>query len=311
MSANHKKFKSLTLETCPIMSFDQITKQLKWEKNMDKTVFPHKTNGQLKLLLGELLFFTEITRDTPLFNRENVNSFVVVYVGSCPGFHVPAIDYFFPGLTWELIDPTPMSVTLEKYVHRHKNRYTYTRDYADVKWAQHVVDKYPGKKIVLISDIRTSGDGEPTTQNLLDDYDLQEAIIKKLKPCAWMLKWRCPFPDSWPTTKEVKIPVGKIYVQAFAKPTSAELRIINLTGNLTTNVVTKQEGVIYEEKMCYFNQVLRRSQITNGLYDLIFHDKLYAFEIATRIFNYAWTNHAPVLGRTCDKIYHIYTALCK
>lgn len=303
-----QKYPVIKITPMPYVLFDDIKHRLEWRKSFEYSKFPHPTWGQLKLLLGELNFFISCVKKIKNFET-NKSDYVVVYIGSCPGMHIPMIDIFFPGLTWAFADPAQISPELQKFV--TDNKFIYHKGYADTTWIDSIKIRYPKKKFLFISDIRTAAPGrEPSTKNLLDDYKIQWDCLTALNPVAYTIKWRCPFPTDWPTKDKVYIFPGTVYVQAYAKPTSCELRLIHF-GEINPSKIqeiTKEDSIKIEQTMCYFNQVIRKSQIMNGPADLRFHDHLVAYDTAKNLVTYAWNVPEPETSnaRSIDKNYHIY-----
>jgi hypothetical protein len=113
-----------------------------------------------------------------------------------------------------------------------------------------------GPKILFISDVRTAppsttreSDQEHQTR-ISRDMDLQMHWHNLLDPVASILKFRLPWNLS-PTTSYLE---GEILLPVFGKHNTHEARLIVHRGA----AMTSYDNVLYEHRMSYFNQVVRK-----------------------------------------------------
>ncbi|ANS71155.1 poly(a) polymerase small subunit [Pteropox virus] len=242
----------------PFMYYDEIDGEEEYSKTIEQLApVKFSSQGQLKLLLGELFFLNK------LHVHGILDGATIIYIGSSPGTHIKWLyDYFTQigiVLQWILIDGRKHDVMLSKL------RYvTLVHKFCDEEYLRELKRTNKNARIVLISDIRSKKSGdEPSTEDLLSDYSLQNMMLSILKPVASSLKWRCPFPDQW--VKEFYIPTGREMLQPFAPPYSAELRIINIytSDKAQLRLITIEDAKIYERKMFYYNNTVRKKVIIN------------------------------------------------
>ncbi|AAR07424.1 68R [Yaba monkey tumor virus] len=242
----------------PIMYLDEIDNELKYDPNSaneKNKKFPFQ--GQLKLLLGELFFLSKLQRHGIL------DGSTVLYIGSAPGTHIRYLrDHFISmGLVikWMLIDGRHHDIILNGL--RDVSLITRFVDESYIKLLKKQL--YPSK-IILISDIRSKrGGNEPSTEDLLSNYALQNIMVSVLQPVASSLKWRCPFPDQW--LRDFYVPYGNEMLQPFAPLYSAELRLITIYSGepIKLRCITINDAKKYEKKMFYVNKVIRNKIILN------------------------------------------------
>ena len=142
---------------------------LKWEPHRSSRV----KNGQLKLLLYEILFFVYIRieklSDSPL---------VILYLGSASGHHLNVLikGFAFLNVRWELFDKKRHSKALSgNNVHIYE-------EYFDLNLH---ADYYKNRNVILISDIRTTDFNNCVTdKTLLRDYAFQNAVYTRLQPVS-------------------------------------------------------------------------------------------------------------------------------
>ncbi|BCT22608.1 poly(A)-polymerase small subunit VP39 PAPS [Carp edema virus] len=267
--------------TRPILKFSDITKQIKYEKFMETAEFPHNIKGQLKLFLSEILFFDYISFQKIVKNSKK--KILIIYAGSSPGTHIKTIIKLFhsPKILWYLIDPRKTQVRFQDMTNIRIEL-----GYATKDWAKEIKKNYPDNlyDIILISDIRTVDEGkEVSTKNLMEDYVIQDGLVQELKPIWSSLKWRCPFPDDW--HHDFNIYKGEEFLQAFANKTSAEIRLFVSSKNTREEkkIITQKDAVEYEEKMAYYNHVLRKTPILGFNKKFPYHDYLYLTELISKL----------------------------
>lgn len=186
-----------------------------------------------------------------------MNEYTILYIGSGPGHHIKLLidifsDYKFK---WELYDTTQHVRSLEDYSNNTTSGIKIYHQY----FTNDNILRYKDKKLIFISDIRTNNYGkEPSTNDLLENYKLQENIVKMLNPEFSLLKWRCPFPDK--TFQEFQTLSGLELLQVFTSKYSAEMRLICSKPYNFNRVINYEKSVDYEEKMFYYNKRIRNGE---------------------------------------------------
>lgn len=211
--------------------------------------------GQLKLLLNEIRFFSE---DLEIHNFKE-EDFILLYIGSGKGYHIPVLIDMYKKykIKWILYDPSGHCDELIKLSKEIPSKLViYNTLFTDKDIEDFIVPK--NYKFIFISDIRSVDDNatEPTTSNLLFDYKLQNNIITKLNPDFSLVKFRMPFPDQWNLQVFYK-PVGKEYIQAFTKNNSTEFRIFLNSLNTFQRISNIKSLIKYEELFSWYNNIYR------------------------------------------------------
>lgn len=242
-----------------IYTVEDIEYSLKYQENNNrKDLYNIHMNGQVKLLLNEIRFLNE---DVEMKNFIN-DKIRILYIGSGKGFHIPYLIQLYNkyDIIWEFYDPNGHCDNLNKIEKKNPQKIKIHNTYFTDKNIEYY--KYNERKLIFISDIRSIDENkkEPSTINLLNDYQLQNNILIQLKPMFSLVKFRMPFPDDWKTEYNFLKPIGKEYIQAFTKPSSTEFRIF--INSIITFEKISSPSVLkkYEEKLYWYNNVYR---ITN------------------------------------------------
>jgi hypothetical protein len=138
--------------------------------------------GQKKLLLSEIQFLTNICIK---LNIKNLKDYVIIYIGSADGTHLPILFNMFPELEWHLYDPNPFSKNVKKY---GKNKVFIYNEYFTNESINNI-NKKINKKIIFISDIRVTPKDEQVMKDMIDQgkwgIDLNAEYM--------LLKFRLPY----------------------------------------------------------------------------------------------------------------------
>ena len=225
--------------------------------------------GQRKLLLSEIEFLT-------LAKRGNPNPKIVLYAGAAPGNHIPFLADMFPEVYWVLFDPLPFSINPSERIAIYNRVFT----------SQDIDVHSSHDGVYLISDIRNT----PESSKKVEDYDayveednvLQQEWVRHPSVCASMIKHRLAFSKGL-----TSIPKGTPRIQAWARKGSTETRLISFfrhapPGGDDIIAVDKTpiefENIDQEEKMAYFNQVIRSKPVKDprfgACYDLMREAKI-------------------------------------
>jgi hypothetical protein len=251
---NFEKIIYLKYSKQGLFFFNQLSKKEEYESYHLNI----KGKGQLKLLLREFMFMNEIVQNENCKNKH----YIVLYIGSGPGIHLPIIISAFSSynISWHLYDTTEHSKPL-KALNIYKpnlvkifNRFFTEDDILD----------YKNKNIILISDIRTntSNTNEPSSEDLLRNYQLQGKSVIEINPDYTLLKWRCLFPDNF---TEFNMLTGLECLQCFNSKYSTEMFLIaskyqiDQQGNTGyhSRRITLDMAKDYEEKLFYYNKYLK------------------------------------------------------
>ncbi|ABJ08987.1 poly(A) polymerase small subunit [Nile crocodilepox virus] len=236
----------------PYLFFSDLSGEEEYSADYEQRRF--RSQGQLKLLLGELYFLDQLSKAGTLSGSPTV-----VYIGSAPGTHIRYLrDHFAKlgyELRWVLIDGREHDASL-----RGLPDVELVTRFVNEAYLHRLRAKLGDRAVVLISDIRAVRDGEPRTEDMLEDYRLQNKMVEVLKPVAFSLKWRCPFPDQW--TKDFVVIKGAEFLQPFRPSYSTEMRLLSLNGRpLTIRHVTLDAAKEYERKLFYLNHRVRRCTV--------------------------------------------------
>lgn len=226
------------------------------KKQISEYYYKYKKQGQLKLLLNEIRFLTE---SIEIQNFEK-DKFIILYIGSGKGYHIKTLINLYNkyNIKWILYDPEGHCDDLYKYRDENPNKIEINDTYFLENDINDFIIPYD-HKFIFISDIRSveKNKPEPTTKNLLFDYNIQNNILSKLKPDFSLLKFRMPFQDQWDNNDIFYKPVGEEYIQAFSKNSSTEFRIF-LNSIQTYQRISKKRYLIeYEEKFSWYNNNCR------------------------------------------------------
>ncbi|AQY16649.1 MC076 [Molluscum contagiosum virus subtype 2] len=260
----------------PLLYFHELTQTQEYDAEVERAArsrFP--AQGQLKLLIGELFFLNKLHR------REMLAGATVVYIGSAPGGHIRYLVEHFRALgvplRWMLLDGRSHDSRLQGLPD-----VTLVTRFVDERYLLRMRQALRGARVVLISDIRSRRGSEPSTEDLLYDYALQNSMLSILKPVASSLKWRCPFPDQW--LHNFYVVCGKELLQPFAPPFSAELRLLSVhAGAPRLRCIMPAAARDYEKKMFYLNNVIRRRIVLNFDYPNQEYDFFHMFHLLNTV----------------------------
>lgn len=226
--------------------------------------------GQRKLLLVEIEFLTKFASDGD----------IVLYAGAAPGNHIPYLSNLFPTLEFALFDPNDFAIKGGDNIRICQQYFT-----------EEIAHLFAGRDDVLfISDIRTAS---PSMMGLKEievrvenDNNAQMRWYEIINAKKTMLKFRLPWPVPFeldasgeliPSPHDSKTPnktykwvtkggekfvylKGDIYIQPWAPQTSTETRlVIDPFDKDKGPVMTTYNNTEYEERMFYFNNVMRPS----------------------------------------------------
>lgn len=243
-----------------IYNVDDILYSLTYSENkLKEKNYGFKMKGQLKLLLSEIRFLTEEVEIQNLKEKH----FTFLYIGSGKGYHIPLLISLYEkyNIDWVFFDPIGHCEKLHEYKHLSKKKIIIR----DELFSEQGINEFKDvENLLFVSDIRSTESNktgnvstEPTTENLLFDYGLQNKIIKELSPMFSLLKFRMPFPDDWREGDSFEKPIGKECLQAFTKPSSTEFRIFLNSVIAFEKIEKKDELNKYEEKFSWYNRIYR------------------------------------------------------
>lgn len=232
-----------------ITEVTQIKKRLKYYDVPNVNHYQIRSQGQLKLLFNEIRFFIEEIKPDPK------KHYKVIYIGSGKGYHIPKlIDMFSKyNITWIFYDPNGhckrlMDIRSDRI--QINDRLFLQEDISKITRSE-------SEQLVFISDIRSSSGREPTTENLLFDYKIQQDFIEQLNPDFSLVKFRMPFVSDWDSSMSFNQPEGPQYIQCFSKSTSTEFRIAVPKNPKFKTIKSVSILKEYEEKFFWFNQRYR------------------------------------------------------
>ena len=234
----------------PFLYYSELINRQKYDGTKSPTPNGIQNQGQVKLLLSELFFYS-------LINLNSLKNVTVIYAGCSPYTHGVKLMQFYKNnksLRWVYIDPRQIDSRILKY----KN-VKFIKQYLTKDLCKLLVKRY--SNIVFLSDIRDVSNQVVQSGDILHDQDLTIECVKILKPIYSFLKFRYPFPDSY-----IPIPMPteyQLFLQPFAKSASIETRMI-IKGDTKFKKSTLQDSLEYEEKLCYYNNHIKRHRVSNN-----------------------------------------------
>jgi hypothetical protein len=243
----------------------------KYTSNKDEQSSRNNPNdGQLKLLVGEMLFFAHCRNSVPDGDHMPV---LVVYVGAGPGTHLPPLlTHLISKTMWNfyLYDPTKFDEQLVALQKSNAQRLTLIqRIFTDKDAAEYAQAMQANKCVLFISDIRNEvlKDEKNRAIQIANDLKAQESWVRKIKPTFAYLKFRFPWPENGVIPNCKYLP-GKIFLQAFAPQNSTETRLVVCQND--TQGTFNYNPIKYDNQLCYINNILRPSDFDMQLATLIF-----------------------------------------
>ena len=102
--------------------YKNINKYLKFYES-NNTTNGHLKFGQLKLLISEIQFISTLILNK-LIDNKNLSNYVILYIGSESGIHIPTLIKLFPDFKYVLADPRKWSYELNsfsKFINKNNN----------------------------------------------------------------------------------------------------------------------------------------------------------------------------------------------
>ena len=246
--------------------------------------------GQMKLLVSEsALFYSMIQHGLTDWSR-----YIVVYVGSSPGSHLPVLFDLFAGLKWLLIDPSPASDTvnrmsLQSLISDNVNVTIWNKLFTD-DTVNEVLSFANGREIIYINDMRKicNAFAESTDEDQIAidmSYQLRWGLM--MNPLVMWLKFRPPYIANDKMVAKISIDdifggfgqegvsmmenmrkfeddthfiylSGDIFIQAFHPNNSTETRLLSIRNQSTgIHLLTVYDALSYDRKMSYYNTEIR------------------------------------------------------
>lgn len=252
--------------TTPILMYNQITREIPYQK---EDVYPNNISfgkrGQIKLFLAEVRYLTKILPHL----RTNKKK-LIIYIGAAPGVHILNVIKMFHNdtITWALYDSVKYCSELEDIDNLSKyNIELYHKYFTEVEIELYKNNSlYKDYDIHLISDIRTVSSGEPSTEDLIRDYNLENNIVTSLSPKTCFLKWRYPYitpRDKVNNLYRVNRVIGNIteeWVQSFTYPESSEMRMYIEGPNYTLKSISTEECLTADKRLQWYKMIGRYTE---------------------------------------------------
>ena len=237
--------------------------------------------------IGQLKLFYTLFEFLVICHTQNIDlgNSIVLYIGAAPGDNIYAVSKFFPEVIFALYDPRLFSKNLlqdDRFIINSEDKGWFKLDTCDdvIKLAKRI-----GKKNILyISDIRV----DTNEDNIKKDMLLQQETVFRLKPLAYMLKFRLPYvkpgddtfldynlPSNYSTiinsmtTKKDPLRLfhylaGDIYLQLYPPVRSTETRLIGFRRKIDGEVssrgkyfMTTYDVQKYENMLNAYNMSIR------------------------------------------------------
>jgi hypothetical protein len=260
----YRRWSHFPYDNMPVETND-IQQNLLYKENI-RDFQPKCHWGQKKLLLSEIQFLTKIYTNT-----KTLNNYIIVYIGSADGTHLPLLYQMFPQLTWLLYDPNPFNkMVYQKHVQVH-NMY-FTDD-----TIKHVLERTKNKKIIFISDIRVTTSEENVMMDMIKQAEWGVTLDAKFM----LLKFRLPYTDKVDKVKHLELPKekvtnykkagekemlylkGKLFIQLYPPIHSTELRLMveqDSDGKYPLKLYNYED---IEQKLFYYNTNIRGKWFTD------------------------------------------------
>ena len=221
--------------------------------------------GQRKLHLTEVEFFLE--------KLSPEKSYVVVYAGAAPGTHMVMLRRMFKRIKFHLVDPAPFDPKLEGLPRVTLHKETYFTD----DLARELAQRYRGKRLVFISDIRL----DPAEDSIRRDMESQEQWVNIMRPRHSRLTFRLPWDMDRYTYLE-----GEVRLQPFPPLRSTETRLLVDRQEKRGTFPQKEYDTRLYEDQCFYHNVVSRGQYYSHPYQVPYMDHCYdcmvEFEITRR-----------------------------
>jgi hypothetical protein len=241
------------IKTKPYITLDDLKERLPY-KSFDQSRSPyirHVHIGQRKLLMSEVEFLTKYGHLAS----------TVLYVGAAPSEHMGFLSDLFPKITFELWDPAKFRIY--GLHEENKKRIKIFNDF----FTDEVAEKYRqrrknGEKFIFITDLRLSSEDKKIFEEKVNGDNMAQAKwMKTIKPEVSMFKFRIPYYDIKTKKKYTEKSTyeyldGTIYLQTFGPPHTSETRLVVLKDAK----MKKYPALEYEEKLYYFNNIVREFQ---------------------------------------------------
>lgn len=235
-----KSLRNFTKVLIMITRFNQIPGSIDWDSNAK-----HKPgNGQLKLLLAEMLFIHDY------FDHLDINKDThIIYAGSGKGYHIPMLIGMCNNMaTWHLYDPQGhCNALLPSKNLKITNDNFIAKDF--ISMMNRDRDSY---NLVLISDIRTSTDNT----SVINDHKLHDSWIDTLQPDLCNLKWRIPYGTEFEYYQSNDMNNNHI-LQIYNSSISGECRMVIIGNKYSKILMTLDDQKEYENRLAYYNKYIK------------------------------------------------------
>lgn len=140
-----------------VVNLEDPSKRLKYTRDHGETA-KNVHYGQLKLLLSEMYLLS-------FYREELPESYVLIYAGSSPGYHIPILVEKLPEISLcYCIDPNPTPLTTN-------GKFIVRQEYFTNDLAEELLQRHANDYLVFISDIRNE-----------DESAVQKRVLKKATP---------------------------------------------------------------------------------------------------------------------------------
>lgn len=242
----------------PQLEYHPITKSE--EKRINQVI---RHWGQLKLLMSEIKFLTQIYQESNKVWPTNT----IVYIGSAPGYHIPMLMKLFPHFRMILIDPCPFQIpgilTSPTTLTIPTSPTTPTSPTSPTSLGPYLINERATPELlsrlkslnpILISDLRNVGNNDIENENcVLNDNLLQIDLVNAIDPLYALLKFRCCYIGTDTPTVS-----GEIHVQCWQGRSSSETRVF-YRKTRDKGQIKLINNKIYENQLHYFNRIIRLS----------------------------------------------------
>jgi len=262
---------------------------LAYKSNENKKDTPNPHNGQFKLLMSEIWFFSTYLK--------NANTAIVLYIGAFSGSHIITLSKMYPYLIFHAYDPkfaskdseARMGQRLRDESIQNKNIIIEAKLFDDKEMERWIKFRKENKTdLYLISDIRsmkysttisksekqagktryitekvdlTPQQNSENEDGIQDQMLLQQEWVEKIDPTESLLKFRLRFyekkldsDDYWSFFEYLD---GTVFIQQWVGPHSTECRLVPLKNDKNEYFKRKWDLRFHESAMWYHNNVTR------------------------------------------------------
>lgn len=184
---------------------------------------------------------------------------MVIYAGSSPATKFDIVAKLYPNVSFHLFDGKFKRQDFAVYRKLEESEEIPNVHIHAYKFTEELAEKYSTiPNIFFWSDYRRftpERDKDILDPRIAEDMQTQKRWVELMKPKAWMLRFRIPYPDRPGPKTTTYLKGDEMFVAPFHFRMSPETRLIGSSVEETV-----YDHLEHEEKMCYFNAVVRSNE---------------------------------------------------